>query len=108
MHAVAAWDEQILSKFLQIYGVFDHQRPSEELPDWLYISAGVVHPDKTLRLSLRAVALTRIGRLSHDAILLASGANMYGQALRELQKALWHPKRMWEDDFGSRKHLTSL
>ena len=98
VHAVAAWDDQLLSQFLEKYGGLSQPTLGAPMPAWLHASAQVASPNTPLRLSLRAVATTRIGRLSNDTILLENGIKIYCQALQELQKALWHSERMWEDE----------
>ena len=98
IHSEAIWHEQFISELLRLYGVFSHKNPSENIPAWLYMSAQLVKPSEPLRLSLRAIAMTRIGRMSRNAGLHKEGVEIYCKALSELQKALYDSEQMWEDE----------
>ena len=50
-----------------------------------------------LQYAFRALSLNRIGRLSNDGRLITNSLNAYGKALKYLQKALWDPIQMWDD-----------
>ena len=93
------WHEQLVSQFLYLYGVRNSATSSEALPlAFLSLVAQIVNPSSLLRLSLRALAVTRIARQSSDARLLSTGTETYCQALNELQKALYDPQRMYGED----------
>lgn len=65
---------------------------------WLHQSICLPNPPLALRLSLKALALTRLGWLHRDDAFIRGGMVVYGNALRELQKALYDKQSMWQDE----------
>lgn len=51
--------------------------------------------DPPLKLSLRALCMTRMARLRADEELVRQGHLTYGHALKAVQYALWSEKHMW-------------
>lgn len=51
-----------------------------------------------LEASMKALTLTRLGRMTCDDSLVRLGSTAYGIALQELQKALYDKDLMWDDD----------
>ena len=49
-------------------------------------------------MSLKALAMTRLGWMNRDTALSIRGRNHYGLALKHLQRALYDKKLMWQDD----------
>lgn len=47
---------------------------------------------------MKALTLTRLGRMTCDDSLVRLGSTAYGLALQELQKALYDKDLMWDDD----------
>ncbi|KAL8692937.1 MAG: hypothetical protein Q9218_002139 [Villophora microphyllina] len=47
---------------------------------------------------MAAVAVSAVGRSTDNVTLVAEGTRKYGQALRELQRALWDPRLMCLDE----------
>ncbi len=61
--------------------------------NWTHFIPELVNNDLSLQLAFLALSSSRIGHDSHDENLLASSQNLYGKALREMQRALSDPKR---------------
>ena len=51
-----------------------------------------------MQISLKALAMTRLGWMNGDAALSIRGRNHYGLALKHLQRALYDKTLMWQDD----------
>ena len=49
----------------------------------------------TLRLALRAMCVTRVGRVNEDPALVAYGHSIYGKALQSLQNDLYDPRKAY-------------
>ena len=55
-------------------------------------------PGKALSYGSKAFAASRVAFAYNDASMRFRAFDAYGKALRELQKALWDPKRMYRDE----------
>ena len=68
-----------------------------ESNNWLraIISVQDYNSDLAVKLSLRALAITRVARLHNDKRLVTQGQLTYGHALRVLQQSLWDPTTMY-------------
>lgn len=65
---------------------------------WLAEAIRFNNPGMALEYSLRALCMTRIGRISGDQALVVKGSSAYGRALKELYDALASPKLAGADD----------
>ncbi len=65
---------------------------------WLQQALDLPDPSPALRLSLKALALARLGWIHRDNTLVLNGRILYGQALQEIQKALYNECTMWQDE----------
>ena len=54
-------------------------------------------PGDALRYASRALAGSRVAFAYQDASMRLHAFDTYGRALRELQKALWDPNAMYQD-----------
>lgn len=54
--------------------------------------------DSALNLAFLALSAARVGRDNNDMRLVQESLKIYGKALRDLQSALWDPKRMYSDE----------
>ena len=63
---------------------------------------------ETLRISLRALSLSRIGFANKDPVLTRSGMETYGKALRRLQRALQQPTVQADDGVLAAMRALSL
>ena len=64
---------------------------------WLQKAIGLQNPE-ALHLSLKAIAMTRLGRLFRDDRLTLQGQTCYGRALQQLRKALQSEIFVWQDE----------
>lgn len=53
---------------------------------------------KALESSSLAISAAALGRLYDDPALVRESLKLYTQGLRELQKALWNPKLVYDDE----------
>ena len=65
---------------------------------WLQESISLVDPPPALRLSLTALAMTRLGWLRQDDAFVRRGRLVYGDALKELQQALTEEHSMCQTE----------
>lgn len=63
---------------------------------------------ETLRVSLRALSLSRLGFASKDPALTHSGMETYGKALKRLRCALHQPTRELDDGVLAAMRALSL
>ena len=83
-----AFDSQILAIFYQKYLPVNRHIQGGYGRSWLHQAIGLQNPGDALYLSLKALSMTRLGRLCKDEKLAFQGAIFYGRALRQLQRAL--------------------
>ncbi|KAI1609374.1 hypothetical protein EDD37DRAFT_162038 [Exophiala viscosa] len=65
-------------------------RPASD-PAWLHHILNISSPVDTLRQTLLSLAYTRLGRLNDDPAAVLRGQQVYGQALKTMQQALYDP-----------------
>ena len=65
---------------------------------WLQQAVGLQDPGEALKLSLRAVSMTTMGRLCKDEMLAFEGGKYYGTALQQLRTALQSDSTVWHDE----------
>lgn len=91
-------EAQLISAFWECY-IPSRSRAQAGSPcAWLQHSLCVPNPPPALRLSLKALAMTRLGWLRKDDAFIHEGQVIYGHALRELQKALYDQHLVWQDE----------
>ncbi|MCJ1283420.1 hypothetical protein MMC26_002749 [Xylographa opegraphella] len=98
MNCSSLFDAQFAGLFLGKYLPSSAEFANSASPMWLQQAADIRDPGETLKLSLRALSMTRIGRLNSDDNMTTQGKINYVLALRELQKALWDEQSMWKDE----------
>jgi hypothetical protein len=84
IHSPASYDQQLAAAFIDVYlpPSCDH---------WLHGVAGVLHSSETLRISMRALGLSRLGFSVNDQAMLRSGLEAYGKALGHVRDELQKP-----------------
>ncbi|MCJ1388276.1 hypothetical protein MMC18_001121 [Xylographa bjoerkii] len=92
------FDAQFAGLFLGKYLPSSTDFATSASPMWLQQAADIRDPGETLKLSLRALSMTRLGRINSDDNMTTQGKINYVLALRELQKALWDEQSMWKDE----------
>ena len=65
--------------------------------EWMVRTFDVAGRAESLEKSLSALTITRLGRQKNDLAMVLQGRTLYGQALRSLQRALWHKDLVLED-----------
>ena len=91
-------EAQLISAFWEYYTPSRSMAQAGSPCAWLQQSICVPNPPPALRLSLKALAMTRIGWVRKDDAFFHEGKIIYGYALRELQKALYDQRLMWQDE----------
>ncbi|KUJ10559.1 uncharacterized protein LY89DRAFT_740268 [Mollisia scopiformis] len=76
------------SLFLEDFLPSDPRRGGNILGLWLLESVCAVKPNRALDCANEALFLTRVGRMNGDSSTATQGRLRYGQALREVQRAL--------------------
>ena len=89
-------EAQLISTF------WDHYIPQQSVQNgchskWLQHAMDLPNPSPPLRLSLKALALSRMGWMYRDDKLVLHGRMMYSQCLQAIQKALYDEGTMWQD-----------
>ncbi|KAG8531434.1 uncharacterized protein KY384_003063 [Bacidia gigantensis] len=101
-------DDQLLACFwinyVPIGSLAQHPSPCP----WLQEIMFTTDPHPALKLSLKALALTRLGWLNQDDALSKMGQSNYGLALKHIQHALWDPLAKWSDHTLAAAHLLSI
>ena len=90
-------EAQLISTF------WDHYIPQQSAQSgchckWLQQAMDLPNPSPPLRLSLKALALSRMGWMYRDDTLVLHGRMMYSQCLQAIQKALYDEGTMWQDE----------
>ncbi|MCJ1420561.1 hypothetical protein MMC32_006918 [Xylographa parallela] len=98
MNSSSLFDAQFAGLFLEKYLPSSADFANSASPMWLQQAADIRDPGETLKLSLRALSMTRLGRINGDDNMATQGKINYVFALRELQKALWDEQSMWKDE----------
>ncbi len=92
-----ACETQLISTF------WDHYIPRQSVQDgchckWLQRALDLPNPSPALRLSLKALAMARLGWIHGDKSLVLDGRVFYSQALQATQRALYDERMMWQDE----------
>lgn len=98
----AVYRQQFLDEFvyrhipLSLRNVY--QKTNQLVHPWFMLLVDHPFTTKALESSVMAVCTARIGRDHDDMALVNESLNLYSLGLRELQKALWNPKLMYNDE----------
>lgn len=101
-----ACEAQLISTFWEHY--MPQQSVNGSLCPWLQQALSLSDPSLALRLSLKALAMARLGWTHRDDTLVLSGRVLYGQALREIQKYLYNEHTMWKDEILATGNILAL
>ena len=92
-----AFRNQFAGEFLRIYLPSFPNCPKVPLT-WLQLVFDVSAEGPALDSATTAVTLSVIGKSAGDSRLSMESARRYGQALQQLQKALWDERLMYKDE----------
>ena len=92
------FEAQLISAFWDCYIPSRTNAQSGSPCYWLQQTICLQDPPLALRLSLVALAMTRLGWLQGDDAMVRRGRAVYGHALRELQKALSNEYSRCQDE----------
>ena len=95
---IGVFEVQFLSSFWEYYVPSRSSAQNDSPCYWLQQTICLADPPLALRLSLVALAMTRIGWLHGDDATIRKGRAIYGHALRELQKALSNERSRRQDE----------
>jgi len=84
-------------EFLRIYLPSANNCPQVPLT-WLQLVLNLPTDGLVLEHAMAAVSLSVVGRATNNDTLAVEGFRKYGQALRELQRALWDEALMYRDE----------
>ena len=90
-------DKQLISLFWKHYVPLQSQAQHGSSCPWLEQIILEPNPGEALQLSLKALALTRMGWANNDESLSLQGNIWYGRALQSVQKALWYEDKAMDD-----------
>ncbi|CAF9925376.1 MAG: hypothetical protein ALECFALPRED_003124 [Alectoria fallacina] len=93
-----AVEAQLIAAFWECYIPRSSSAQDGSPCAWLQQSICLPNPPPALHLSLKALAMTRLGSLHKDDSLVRGGRVVYGNALRELHKALYDKHSMWRHE----------
>lgn len=106
-----AFDNQILSLFWERYIPSTDECVFDGSPcAWLqHVISSPSSPDTdALQLSLKALAVTRLGRMNQDDRLAVQGQSCYVRALQQLQKALKSDHAVGRDETFAAGYVLAL
>lgn len=84
-------------EFLRIYLPSANNRPQVPLT-WLQLVLNTPTDSLVLDHAMAAVSLSVVGRATNNTTIAVESSRKYGQALLELQRALWQESLMYRDD----------
>ncbi len=93
-----ASEAQLISSFWECYIPSGSTAQAGSPCTWLQQSICLPDPPPALWLSLKALAMTKLGYIQNDDTLVRGGRVIYGNALRELQKMLYDERSMLQDE----------
>ena len=103
----AAYEAQLISTFWEHWSPKQSAQSGCQVP-WLQQALSLPDPSSALRLSLKALAMSRLGWIHRDSALTLSGRALYGQALQVIQKALYDETTMWQDETLASGNILSI
>jgi hypothetical protein len=65
---------------------------------WLVLVPGLPEVTRALDTSILALSTARLGRNNNDDRLVVESRRLYGEGLKDLQRALYDPKLMYRDE----------
>jgi hypothetical protein len=71
---------------------------TQGIRSWIADIPFIKTPSKALEISAYAVALARLGSHMDDQLLIQESLSLYTHGLKLLQKALWDPELMYNDE----------
>ena len=93
-----ASEVQLVSAFWECYVPSGSSAQAGSSCAWLQQSICLPDPPPALRLSLNALAMTKLGWIQNDDAFVRGGRAVYGNALRELQKTLYDERSIRQDE----------
>ena len=105
------FDKQFISLFWERYIPSSEESVSDGSPcGWLqHIVSSTISPDTdALQLSLKALTVTRVGRMNQDDRLALQGQSCYVRALQQLQKALRSENAVKRDETLAAGYILAL
>lgn len=90
-------DQQIVAAFWAKYIPSDPNARGRQPCLWLEQILALPSPEESIQLSLKALAMTRIGFVNGDEGLTLQGSQHYGRALQAVQKSLYDERTMRDD-----------
>lgn len=89
--------QQLIGAFLS-YHVPEKKREAIEEKSWFTLLSQLPSPILALDSSMLAICTARLGRIHNDQALVQTSLRLYTEGLRELQKALYDPVLMYNDE----------
>jgi Fungal specific transcription factor domain len=89
---------QFISSWIPDADLAVQKRKPKDGMVWLMLLPELSTRTRALEVSTLALCTARVGRLHDDPVLVNESMELYGQGLRELQKALWDPNMMYKDE----------
>ena len=101
------FQNRFVAEFLRIYLPTSQNCPQVPLT-WLQLVFNIPTEGPALDRALSAVSLSVVGRATNNSLLVVEGSRKYGQALWELQRALWDQQLMYRDETLAASHALVL
>ena len=101
-------DYQLISCFWTKYVPAETTAQDPSPAPWLENALLTNNAGPALRLSLKALALTRLGWIDGNDALTIRGRYQYGLALKHIQRALYDPREMEQDDTLASAHCLAI
>ena len=101
-------DQQVIGAFWAKYLPKDPNARGRQPCDWLEQVLALPNPSEYLQLSLKALAMTRLGFVHRDEGLALQGNQFYGLALQAVQKALFNERTMRDDQVFAAGYVLSV
>lgn len=102
------FDQQIVASFWAKYLPTDASARGRQPCVWLEQVLALPNPTEPLQLSLKALAMTRLGFVHRDEALCLQGNKYYGHALQAVQKALYNERTMQDDQVFAAGYVLSV
>lgn len=102
------FDQQIVATFWAKYLPSDPSARGRQPCLWLEQVLALPSPSEPLQLSLKALAMTRLGFVNRDEALVLQGNQYYGRALQAVQKSLWNERSMRDDEIFAAGYVLSV
>lgn len=96
--AGVVFDRQLISSFWERYVPVNYVVQGGSPSIWLEQIIAQPDPGECVQLSLKALAMTRLGWLNNDVSIATQGHIVYGRALQSVQHSLWRENMAMHDD----------